>query len=693
MPNSDVTTKSLPGRAERRAPQWNGERSGVRRYIRELENLFAECNTAEKDKVTAALDYLPDAEEKRWRSVYRKLVRNSATKGESWKEFKDAILVYYPTDDETIAVSALHSLVQEHSTKRINNLDDYMNYLFDFETIIDDLDAQGMGLGKADHVVNSKNPVPSLPFRKHLPAAKVGSFKLPDPDTDPEEEDEEDDDDEEDEEEVVQSLSVRSASPEQENILPPFNTLHSALAASAPLISAQRLSSSGRSTPTNPASFISRPVHPPLYTSRQLEDTSDAPSSEQKPPTSTQPTTLPSSTSQTTDDFTMSAADLAKLQEQQNQLTTAISTLVSHLTAAKTSSSKSPVKAPEPFHGKAEDARRFLQFFTNWAGHQPQLKKDDGTRDDKEWISTALSYMHGEAGRWASRFLQQIADHDADSTKPWPFAGGKWANFLTEFKQRFQPANDAQAALQELEQLTLGRGTVADFASRFVDIFSRTNLSDSDGMARFKRKLSQEHLLWLALSNLIKEPANLEELVAQAIKNEFVMRNMNPNSSRTSLAQYAPAPTPAPARDPYAMEIDATRPGPSGKTYQDFLNAMRGRCFGCGSTGHNKKDGNHGALRCNYCQRMGHAATVCQDKYMGFPPGRGLSRLPRRRVAATQEAPFSLFDEPAPAATATVAATTPATPSAPAPSLASLSATQQQQLDILAQLQRLHQGF
>ncbi|KAG2020898.1 hypothetical protein CC2G_006183 [Coprinopsis cinerea AmutBmut pab1-1] len=495
----------------------------------------------------------------------------------------------------------------------------------------------------------------------------------------PEEEDEEDDDDEEDEEE--------------ENILPPFNTLHSALAASAPLISAQRLSSSGRSTPTNPASFISRPVHPPLYTSRQLEDTSDAPSSEQKPPTSTQPTTLPSSTSQTTDDFTMSAADLAKLQEQQNQLTTAISTLVSHLTAAKTSSSKSPVKAPEPFHGKAEDARRFLQFFTNWAGHQPQLKKDDGTRDDKEWISTALSYMHGEAGRWASRFLQQIADHDADSTKPWPFAGGKWANFLTEFKQRFQPANDAQAALQELEQLTLGRGTVADFASRFVDIFSRTNLSDSDGMARFKRKLSQEHLLWLALSNLIKEPANLEELVAQAIKNEFVMRNMNPNSSRTSLAQYAPAPTPAPARDPYAMEIDATRPGPSGKTYQDFLNAMRGRCFGCGSTGHNKKDGNHGALRCNYCQRMGHAATVCQDKYMGFPPGRGLSRLPRRRVAATQEAPFSLFDEPAPAATATVAATTPATPSAPAPSLASLSATQQQQLDILAQLQRLHQGF
>ena len=76
---------------------------------------------------------------------------------------------------------------------------------------------------------------------------------------------------------------------------------------------------------------------------------------------------------------------------------------------------------------------------------------------------------------------------------------------------------------------------------------------------------------------------------------------------------------------------------------------------------------------------------------MGLSPGRGLSQPPRRRVAATQEAPFSLFDEPAPATTATVAATAPTV--TPAPSLASLSATQQQQLEILAQLQKLHQGF
>ncbi|EAU85686.1 hypothetical protein CC1G_13238 [Coprinopsis cinerea okayama7 len=136
------------------------------------------------------------------------------------------------------------------------------------------------------------------------------------------------------------------------------------------------------------------------------------------------------------------------------------------------------------------------------------------------------------------------------------------------------------------------------------------------------------------------------------------------------------------------MDIDATRVGPNGKSRDDFLQAMRGRCFGCGSTAHVKKDGNHGSLRCNYCQRMGHSSNVCQDKYMGITPGRGLA--PRRRIAATQEAPFSLFNEgsSAPTATATVAAT-------PSPSvdINAINAAQQRQLEILAKLEQLQQDF
>ncbi|EAU82797.2 hypothetical protein CC1G_10916 [Coprinopsis cinerea okayama7 len=117
---------------------------------------------------------------------------------------------------------------------------------------------------------------------------------------------------------------------------------------------------------------------------------------------------------------------------------------------------------------------------------------------------------------------------------------------------------------------------------------------------------------------------------------------------------------------------------------------MRGRCFGCGSSAHIKKDGNHGSLRCNHCQRLGHSANVCQDKFMGYPPGRGLTQ--HRRVAATQEAPFSLFDDSSTPA-ATIAATSPAPPAATSSnvSLADLLVAQKNQQDILERLKKIQQ--
>ena len=98
------------------------------------------------------------------------------------------------------------------------------------------------------------------------------------------------------------------------------------------------------------------------------------------------------------------------------------------------------------------------------------------------------------------------------------------------------------------------------------------------------------------------------------------------------------------------MEIDAsnTRPG-NGRTRADYLQCMRGRCFGCGASGHSKAQCNQSQARCAYCARTGHVENVCQDKFMGYSRGRGLNAPRRQRVAATQEKPFSLFDEDAPA--------------------------------------------
>ena len=44
---------------------------------------------------------------------------------------------------------------------------------------------------------------------------------------------------------------------------------------------------------------------------------------------------------------------------------------------------------------------------------------------------------------------------------------------------------------------------------------------------------------------------------------------------------------------------------------------MAGKCFGCGSMDHTKKNSSHDWEICHHCQKAGHRANVCFDKYMG----------------------------------------------------------------------------
>ena len=65
------------------------------------------------------------------------------------------------------------------------------------------------------------------------------------------------------------------------------------------------------------------------------------------------------------------------------------------------------------------------------------------------------------------------------------------------------------------------------------------------------------------------------------------------------------------------MDIDASKG--NGKTRQDFLKEMNGRCFGCGSKSHTKKDGGHEWEICDHCLGTGHKSTVCMCLYFGLP--------------------------------------------------------------------------
>ena len=119
--------------------------------------------------------------------------------------------------------------------------------------------------------------------------------------------------------------------------------------------------------------------------------------------------------------------------------------------ATKKPEPKSVLQRPANFKGGAADARRYLRYFTLWAGSQGR-PLNDPHRKDKQWICAFLSGLEGEAATWAAHHMNQIM---AWSAKPPAeqddahFPGkGQWGTFVTEFETRFQAADDKAAAIR-----------------------------------------------------------------------------------------------------------------------------------------------------------------------------------------------------------------------------------------------------
>ena len=68
---------------------------------------------------------------------------------------------------------------------------------------------------------------------------------------------------------------------------------------------------------------------------------------------------------------------------------------------------------------------------------------------------------------------------------------------------------------------------------------------------------------------------------------------------------------------------------------------MRGKCFGCGSPDHTKKDGGHKRDICNHCKKVGHRSPVCMAKYLG--------KKVVAKAAASNETPADGKQTPPPA--------------------------------------------
>lgn len=288
------------------------------------------------------------------------------------------------------------------------------------------------------------------------------------------------------------------------------------------------------------------------------------------------------------------------------------------------------VQKPATFNGtRGADARRFIAAFTIWAeslGREMQEKDASGNwvLCHSKFIRSAMSFLTDDAAIWATPHMESIANQVI------PF-DNDWRKFVVAFKLRFESVDESVDAKEALRALWQGRLTVAEYAAKFKEHAGRTGYSEADLHDRFYEHLSTE--VKDALVHTEKPIATLADLEKVAVQVDYRIRQRKAEKAReqgrstTAPKVHAPVPSmphisPFVAKDPNAMDIDATRldrKGPNGRTVQEFLTAMNGKCFGCGSTAHTKVNGNHDRDLCGWCRRIGHREGVCQSKWMGHP--------------------------------------------------------------------------
>ena len=332
-----------------------------------------------------------------------------------------------------------------------------------------------------------------------------------------------------------------------------------------------------------------------------------------------------------------------------NTIQQSLWTLLDRSTTAGTD--KSLIQKPSPYTGKSSpDVHCFIVAFTLYA-------QDMGTKlntsvtvgeerkwklDDQKWIWTALSFLQDEAAVWATPYIEKMVKDE--------IAFPTWNDFCVAFKLRFETQDESANAKEALCKLYQSKLSVPEYVAWFHEVMACTGYSDGDLRDRFYEHLSAEIKDLLPMTE--HSTRTLNELIAVAT--DFDTRMCQRKAEKaweqghstgttftpcttTTGTTFMPRTTTsasafsAPAKDPNTMDIDASRG--NGKTRQDFLKEMNGRCFGCGSKSHTKKDGGHEREICDHCLGTGHKSTVCMHRYFGLP----------RRVKAA--ATFSMVTE------------------------------------------------
>jgi hypothetical protein len=184
-----------------------------------------------------------------------------------------------------------------------------------------------------------------------------------------------------------------------------------------------------------------------------------------------------------------------------------------------------------------------------------------------------------------------------------PF-GSQWETFREHFKARFETVDEAVDAKEKLQVLWQDTFSVPEYAALFKELMAHTGYSSHDLRDRFYEHLStrvKDELVHTArpigtLDELITVASDIDVRVCQRCAERDRERKRSGVATGTTATQSPLPSTPfvSSTVEPNAMDVDATH------TRDEFMRRMRGKCFGCGSSVHSKRDGNHDCDLCAY---------------------------------------------------------------------------------------------